>query len=148
VVTGHKEAQAISIHNTTTGKIICSIPLASGISSLDLSPDGKMAVSINNKQLHYWDLTACGVGKSIDNIYAKVKEQNTISGFANFIDTYHESMTYVKEAKLLMHELAFNYATQADTAEAYNHFVNTYPSAMQTNEAKSKASELDFVECI
>lgn len=61
--------------------------------------------------------------------------------FINFIDEFNSSI-YLDSAITLRNSLAFGYASQQNTYQAYHHFFVTYPEAQEVPEAKNRYEKL------
>jgi len=62
-------------------------------------------------------------------------EENSITGYQYFIDTYKEATTQKAEAIKRRDVLAYADASRINTEESYQYFISTYPLATQKSEA-------------
>jgi hypothetical protein len=67
--------------------------------------------------------------------YNYFADQNTLQGYAYFLDKYAWS-DYIESTILLRNKLAFQLAKSENTAKSYDHFIETYPDALQVEEAE------------
>lgn len=66
----------------------------------------------------------------------KAYETKNVDSLNKFIQTYPLDTVYVKEAIRIRNQIAFEKVKQENTIEAYQNYVENYPDAIQTYQAK------------
>lgn len=66
----------------------------------------------------------------------KAYETKNVDSLNKFIQTYPLETKYVEEAIRVRNQIAFENAKKENTIEAYEHYVETYPDAIQTFQAR------------
>ncbi len=82
------------------------------------------------------------IKNTVAPIYAEIQQQNNISGYEWFINTYPK-VPQVKEAIQNIYKLAYTKAKQINTISSYNTFIIAYPYALQINEVVKKSFILE-----